>query len=92
MSSGPDRGQAVGTMGRHMTALSPWCGATARAAARQEKTTQTKVHLSLMFVLYWLFFISKQMEGEMDKCHRVQKVCFISFIPLSLLFYFKITL
>ena len=39
MSSGPDRGRAVGTMGRHMTALSPWCGATARAAAQQDKKT-----------------------------------------------------
>ena len=46
MSSGPDRGQAVGTMWRHMTALSPWCGATACAAARQDKTRQDYYPLS----------------------------------------------
>lgn len=34
----------VGIMGRHMTALSPRCGVTARAAAGQDKTSQYCYH------------------------------------------------
>ena len=49
MSPGPIKGQTIGTMGQHLTALFPWCGSP--ALMFEDKTRQTICNFALQYYI-----------------------------------------